>query len=361
MLQEPRYPFSTKLPVVEAVEAGQQHFDPDIWGFDYVGTGGTLLLVNPLKRVASWTDEQLEPARWTPLPESLTIDPSVEPWERPRWAFDGDLTTVAEFEVDEMSIHDASGIRFRRAYPPGWDPDSRRPRLGGVFIDQFLWCVVTETPPDRHRLMVIDCERWEEVASAVLESQSPEGFLVWAHPSGNGVVIDAGRGQDGTDLWTARRDGDGLAIRRLGRDDQAFSGAFFDDGSLLLLPHTGDTLGIYSWPDLVELAHLSNSDVFAVALTEGGDEFSWCGFPVEDRYLLLMTVQGRLVLVDHRQWELIAEIRIPGYGWLSSSSPAGQHFDPDLFAVRKVGGRRFLADHEREPVNTIWAIPRLGP
>ena len=348
--------------MVEAVEAGQQRFDPGTWGFDYVGTPGRLL-VKPMERVASWTDEQLEPAQWTPLPESLNVDPDVRPWERPQWTFDAELTTVAVFAVDEMSVHDASGIRFRQAYPPGWDPDSRRPRLGGVFIDRFLWCVVTETPPDRHQLVVIDCEGYEEVACAVLESQSPEGFLVWAHPSGNGVVIDAGRGQDGTDLWTARRDGDRLAIRRLDRDDQAFSGAFFDDGSLLVLPHTGDTLGVYSWPDLVELAHLSNSDVFAVPLTDGGDAFDWCGFPIEDRYLLLMTVQGRLLLVDHHQWNPIAEVRIPGYGWRSTGSPAVRHHDPDLTAVRKVADRRFVADHEQSVDNKIWAIPleRIEP
>ena len=348
MLQEPPCPFLKSLPVVEAVGAGEQRSDPDTWLYDHMGTGSTLL-VDPLERLASWTDEKLEPRRWTPLPESLNVGPNVRPWERPQWAVDLDLTTVAVFEVDEMSIHDTTGIRFRRRYPPGWDPASRRPRLGGVFIDQFLWCVVTETAPDHHRLMVIDCEEWEEAASAVLASRSPEGFLVWASPSGDGVVIDAGRGQDGTDLWTARRDGQGLTLRRLARDDQTFSGSFFDDGSLLMLPHTGDTLSVYSWPDLAESAQLSNSEVFAVPLRKGGDAFSWYGFPIEDRYLLLMTVQGRLILIDHGRWEPIAEVRVPGYGWL--------HHDPDLVAVRKVADRRFKADHERKPDNTIWAIP----
>ena len=93
--------------MVEAVEAGRQYFDPDIWGFDHMGTGRTLL-VNPLERVAAWTDEQLAPTRWAPLPESLDVDPDMRPSERPRWAFDAELARVAVFDVDEMSIHDCS-------------------------------------------------------------------------------------------------------------------------------------------------------------------------------------------------------------------------------------------------------------
>lgn len=194
----------------------------------------------------------------------------------------------------------------------------------------------------------------------VLESSAPEGFLVRAHPSQEGVVIDAGRGQDGTDLWTARRESDGLTIHRLGRHDQAFS-EFLSDGTLLLLPHTGDTVSISSWPDLTEIAHMSNSDVFARPLQEGGDGFSWCGFPVEDRYLLLMTIQGRLVLVDRQQPKPIAEVRIPGYGWQPTSGSMDINPVPDLFAVRKTAGNGFVADHEQRVDNSIWAIPLESP
>lgn len=362
MLPEPRYPFSEMLPVVEAVEVGQRRdVGAGIWSFDHEGFG-RMLLVDPVERVAAWTDELLGPMRWCPLPDSLDVDPGAQPWERPQWTFNADLTLVAVFGVGELSIHDALGVRFRRAHPPGWDPDTRRPRLSGVFIGHILWCVVTEAPPDRHRLMVIDCQDWREIFSAVLESSSPEGFSLWGHPSQQGVVIDAGRGQDGTDLWTARREPEGLAIHRLDRDDQAFSGAFLNDGTLLVLPHTGETVSVYSWPNLEELAHLPNSDVFAIPLQEGGDGFDWCGFPIEDRYLMLKTVQGRLVLVDRRHRVAIAEVRLPGYGWQSTVGSEDPNPDPDLFAVRRIASTRFVADHEQRVDNTIWALPleKLG-
>jgi hypothetical protein len=203
--------------------------------------------------------------------------------------------------------------------------------------------------------LVIDWESRSEIASTTLKSSSPEGFLLWAHPSGQGVVIDAGRGQDGTDLWTACLGPDSLAIHQLARDDQAFGGGFLSDGTLLALPHTGDTVSIYSWPNLSELGHLANRDLFVAPLAEGGDGFYWDGFPIEDRYLLLMTIQGRLVLVDHRKWRAVAEVRIPGYEWRSAIG--SMDVDPDLSSVRQIAGNRFEADHEQIVDRTIWAVP----
>ena len=69
--------------------------------------------------------------------------------------------------------------------------------------------------------------------------------------------------------------------------------------------------------------------------------------------LLLMTVRGRLVLVDHRHPKTMAGVLLPGYRWQSTIGSE----DPGLFAVRRIAGCRFVTDHERRVDNTIWAIP----
>lgn len=351
---EPPRTLPDDVPVLPARRVGTFLPRPGLWEVDATTGGRARTWVDPGRRRIGRAPVAMPIRDWQPLPASLELDPSLGPWDRPILVADDPMTTVAVRDLEGWAVHTSSGVVLRRAAKPGWDssPGLGRPHLAGVFLGDHLWLVERTGSPDRNTLVVIDPVGWQVVATLILASDRPEGFGLFPHPTGDGLVVNAGRGQDGTDLWLVRLTATGLDVRGLPDAGRMF-GSFLDHGRILLLPHTSDSVDVVSWPDGEVVSRVRSADVLVAAPDGTIDHFLYDGFAPDGRHAVLLTYGGRLVIVDLDRSAAVAEVRVPGFGWTGPHEPP----TPDLSSIRPLGGTWFVADHEQRLDWSIWSVP----
>lgn len=168
-------------------------------------------------------------------------------------------------------------------------------------------------------------------------------------------MVDAGRGQDGTDLWLVRPTSSVLDVEAV-PDAGRLVGSFLDDHRLLLLPHDVPGLAVMDWPSGELRSAVPEEDVLVPDADGTTDLLLPDGFAIDDRLAVVLSYGGRLVVVDIARTAPVAEVRIPGFGWTHDGNPMFPP-QPDMSGVTHVGGAWFLADHERRVDRSIWEIP----
>jgi hypothetical protein len=160
-----------------------------------------------------------------------------------------------------------------------------------------------------------------------VESRTPEGQVTRAvtvrdsfgdsrvrlknHPHANAVVLWVDAGRNGQRSWLIHDDDTALAASHLPADDCL--PALFGPAGDWLLAAADHGLVRVSWPDRVELAALSWTDIAPDAETDGGDAPGDCLMALPGGFVSWSTDNGRLHTIDLVTMSVVDEIALAGH------------------------------------------------
>jgi hypothetical protein len=157
-----------------------------------------------------------------------------------------------------------------------------------------------------HRVLLIDPAAGEPLDEGMLDV-SDAGVMAIPHPSDGTAVLDAGEGQDGSQVFAVTAAHDKLAIRPLA--ENVVVGGFDPGGSrLLLTPHPSypSEVSVVTWPELHSVRTVTAGDAGV-----GNDDFDLYGFFLDEKNVLLKTVEGRMALFN-RDLQFTATVNLAG-------------------------------------------------
>jgi hypothetical protein len=198
--------------------------------------------------------------------------------------------------------------------------------------------------PTANRVLLLDPAA-REVVDEVQLALDDAYISVIVHPRDGSVLLAAGMGQDGSQLFAAR-----LASRRLSVSpvlENVVAGGFDPAGDrLLCVPHVtyGEEAFTVAWPSLRRVAAVTPG---TIGLTD--DEFEFYGCFLDEDQVLLKTYHHGL-LICSADLDPRALVTLPGYGpdsGLELVSVLGTA--PGTFAAQMEGHRATLA--------TVWGLP----
>jgi hypothetical protein len=123
------------------------------------------------------------------------------------------LESVVLAELDALVIVAASAVHrlpVASADSATW-LSSGRLLVTAPFIERANWQGRPYEHKSRHRVLLLDPHAGHKLDEAVLDV-GDAGVTAVAHPHGGSVLLDAGEGQDGSQVFVARADGDRLAV-----------------------------------------------------------------------------------------------------------------------------------------------------
>jgi len=284
--------FATDLPVIEIERLGASVAHED--------TRGIRTWDHTRRRFLRWEAEQV-----TPLSESLSpLDRQPTPDDLPLdgWlAASLDCRAVAALSLDRLVVAFAGTQTLDLPCSPGWHG---RDVIGAVafpWADPRAVAIIPTEDPATHRMLIIDTETGGFDHDVVLDSDHPAGFTIYGHPIGQGFVVEAGRGQDGTDLWSVQASEGRINVTSSGTWQRVFADFSPDGTEILTTPHYGDDLEIFSWPDWTPRAAVSADAVFAKDGNDPVDRFDFfAAYLTPHRILAKSTEYGGMVVIDRQ-------------------------------------------------------------
>ena len=173
--------------------------------------------------------------------------------------------------------------------------------------------IVPTDDPTAYRMLIIDAGSGELHHELVLDSDHPAGFTIYGHPTGEGFVVDAGRGQDGTDLWSVQVSDGQVAVTPSDTWQRVFADFSADGTEILTAPHSGEDLEVFSWPDWTPQAVLSGEAVFAMEGNYPADRFDFFAVYLTSRSILAKSTEyGEMVVVDRQSGSPTHRLSLPG-------------------------------------------------
>jgi len=258
-----------------------------------------------------------EPQRVTPLSENLSPRDGVPtPGGLPLGgllAASEDCRAVAALTLDRFTAACDGRQTFEVLCHPGWHG---RDVIGAVAFpwgDHRAVAIVPTEDPTAYRLLIVDAATGEVHHELVLQSDRPAGFTLIGHPTGGGFVVDAGRGQDGTDLWSVQVSDGTVTVSPADTFERVFADFSPDGTEVLTSPHHGTDLEIFAWPDWTPLAVLPGEAVFATDGNEPVDSFDYFAAYVTSRGILAKSTEyGGMVVVDRVTGNPTHRLLLPG-------------------------------------------------
>jgi hypothetical protein len=315
MEPERRRIFVTDVPQVAPRSQGPLRLSgPLIRGDD----GQALFVLNREPRTLDGLNSRFEPATHIDLTHQLTAH--MPAYERIQ-VLSGPLVVV--LGLDFVACVDSGGREKWRFQHPSW------PRFVGgdaLMVAESLVVVIPARAaptgysqvPDA-RLVILDPSSGVKGKQLELsaEQDSPEGFHAVSRSDHLGGAIDAGYGQDGSEIWRVALGNDGrIGVRRMSTIDRVLADISPSGGEILTTPHDSQHLSIYSWRDLKEIASLAREDVFALE-SDGNnytaDNFGFYAWYVGNDRILALTRQGRLLLIDRGPIKVLHQLVIEGF------------------------------------------------
>lgn len=258
-----------------------------------------------------------EPERVTPLLENLSPRGGVPtPGDLPLGgllAASEDCRAVAALTLDRFTAACDGRQTFEVLCHQAWHG---RDVIGAVAFpwgDHRVVAIVSTEDPTAYRLLIVDAAAGELHHELVLHSDHPAGFTLNGHPTGGGFVVDAGRGQDGTDLWSVQVSDGTVTVTSAATFERVFADFSPDGTEVLTTPHNGTDLEIFAWPDWTPLVALSGEAVFATDGNQPVDSFDYFAAYLTSRSILAKSTEyGGMVVVDRLTGNPTHRLLLPG-------------------------------------------------
>lgn len=284
--------FATDLPVIEIERLGASAAAED--------AGGMRTWDHTRRRFLRWEAEQV-----TPLSETLSpLDRQATPGDLPLdgWlAASLDCRAVAALGLERLAIAFEGTQTIALPSSPGWHG---RDVIGAVafpWADHRAVAITPTEDPATYRVLIIAADTGEVRHDLRLDCDHPAGFTVYGHPTGEGFVVDAGRGQDGSDLWSVQASEGQITATPSETWQRVFADYSPDGTEILTTPQYGDDLEIFSWPDWTSQAVVSADAVFARDGNDPVDRFDFFAAYLTPRSILAKSTEyGGMVVIDRR-------------------------------------------------------------
>ena len=328
------HPFAVHLPAIElelvaTLAPGEWQWDHTQRRFLAWGTNG----------VTSWPDSRDDAVAAVPadFPEGRLRAASV------------DCRAVAALSYDRLVIGLDGLATFASPVDPGWLDHHVIGAVGFPWNDNRAVAVRPTVDPTRYLVSIIGAAG-EQVGEFELSSDHPSGFMISGHPLGQGFTVDAGRGQDGADMWSFRHDGSEWVVSRSATEDRIFAGFSPDGTEMVTTPHWRSDLVIHSWPSWTEVATLPAKGVFSAEGDHLTDYFDYFAvFLTGDTIVAMSTEHGALVVINRHSGQPVYRLELPG----RESNDEGER-SIESFALMNSGHLTTGGSG-----TDIWAVPRV--
>lgn len=257
----------------------------------------------------------------------------------------GDLRQVAAIDGDHLVMVTDGSVKL---HVPAADSAAFL-RTGRLLVtapnlEHATWRDQTIVQRTTHRVLLIDPGLGAVLDETVLDVADAGVFAV-AHPADGSVLLDAGEGQDGSQVFMVRDIGGQISVQHVLED--VVIGGFSPDGDrLLILPHPSyeGPATVVSWPGLDPIGTASPQ-----AAGISGDMFDLYGCFLDTDRVLLKTMEDRLVLASG---DLAALTQVS----LSTPSPGK---DYRIGLILGLGPNLFAAElwAEGHKTTTVWELP----
>lgn len=242
-------------------------------------------------------DDELEPTRELRLPGLPQPGAQLE-----RLLILKDLTVIL-LCLDHVVCVDPSGSQRWRLSHPSWP--SGMVDGDAVVIEDRLVIAVPGSPVlagygvNPVELAIVDIADGSESRERLIdEIGDPAGFHAITRPDGRGGALDAGYGQDGSQIWRITPSAGRPEVTPLGTFDRILADLSPKGDEILTAPHVSGGLIVYRWDDLSEAARLERAEVFEEEDELTADRFDFYAYFLSSVRLLALTQQGRLLLID---------------------------------------------------------------
>lgn len=244
------------------------------------------------------------------------------------------IIDVAEHDTTTVPIAGADSATFV-------GPD--RLVVTAPVIETRTWQAKTYGAKGQHRVMLIEASTGTVLDEAVLDVFDAR-VAATLHPTDGSLLLDAGEGQDGSYLFTARATSDRLTVEHIAIN--VIAAGFSPTGDrLLLTPHPGscDEVVMAGWPSLEHLSAITPDQL------EVDDHFDFYGCFLDDG-VLVKTYENGVVLCD-------SELR--PRAWVDLDA-GGRFSGAELGTLLGTGSGHFAASHwiNGSSHTTVWTIDR---
>jgi hypothetical protein len=212
-------------------------------------------------------------------------------------------------------------------------------------IEHQTWRNRTIAQRTTHRVLLIDPRSGAILDETILDGVVDAGVFAIANPADGSVLLDAGEGQDGSEVFTVRDASSQIRIEQL-LENVVISGFSPDGDRLLVLPHPsfeGPAI-VASWPSMDPIGTASPQ---AAGIND--DAFDLYGCFLDTGRVLLKTVEDRLLLASG---DLAALTQVS----LTAPTP-GKNYSIGL--ILGLGPNLFAAElwTDGQKTTTVWELP----
>lgn len=212
-------------------------------------------------------------------------------------------------------------------------------------IEHQTWHNRTIVQRTTHRVLLIDPRPGAILDETILDGVADARVFAIANPADGSVLLDAGEGQDGSEVFTVRDTSSQIRIEHL-LENVVTSGFSPDGDRLLILPHPsfkGPAI-VASWPGMDPIGTASPE---AAGIND--DAFDLYGCFLDTGRVLLKTVEDRLLLASG---DLAALTQVS----LTAPTP-GKNYSIGL--ILGLGPNLFAAElwTDGQKTTTIWELP----
>lgn len=212
-------------------------------------------------------------------------------------------------------------------------------------IEHQTWRNRTIVQRTTHRVLLIDPRSGAILDEIILDGVADAGVFAIANPADGSVLLNAGEGQDGSEVFTVRDTSSQIRIEHL-LENVVTSGFSPDGDRLLVLPHPsfeGPAI-VASWPSMDPIGTASPQ---AAGIND--DAFDLYGCFLDTGRVLLKTVEDRLLLASG---DLAALTQVS----LTAPTP-GKNYSIGL--ILGLGPNLFAAElwTAGQKTTTVWELP----
>ena len=337
--------------------------------FVAVAGGRAATILDRGSRRLTVLDDDFKSTRDVPLPELPLPGPHGH---HERLLVDADLAVVV-LTLDSVVCVDPTGRLRWRFDHPAWPSV-----VGGTgLIFGKRLAVVVPTAPAAPgwfqvksvELALLDMRTGAELARHSFPDSwdSPQGFHAVARGDGRSGAVDAGYGQDGSQIWRLLTDAQGrVQLTAMDTFDRILADISPAGDEILTAPHDTTDLVVYRWDDLVEVARLESARLFEQPTDESdstSDGLDYEAWYLGSDKLLALTRQGRLLVADRSLMHLEHQLVVTGFNIIGFDRRGQRVDDPeqaidfegDILQVTVIGRDRIVV-HGRDGRNELCEL-----
>ena len=314
-------------------------------------------------------DHDFESAGDLPLPELPLPGPHGH---HERILVNSDLAVVVLTLDSVVCVDPNGGLRWRFGHPQ-W------PSVvggAGLIFGKRLAVVVPTAPAAAGRFQVnsvelalLDIGTGAELARHTFPDswKSPQGFHAVARGDGRSGALDAGYGQDGSQIWRLLMDAQGgVQLTAMDTSNRILADISPAGDEILTAPHDTTDLVVYRWDDLVEVARLETGRLFEPPTDDYDSTSDWLDYQAwylgSDK-LLALTRQGRLLVADRARMHIEHQLVVAGFNIVGFDEGGQEVDDPqhaidfagDILQVMVIDGDRIVV-HGRDGRNELCEL-----